>query len=381
MYSAHDTPEHFIGGVATTTFETPAPTLSLARSAVHAVTMRIEGSITSLSWIPSEAVTGLAKLPFATVAHYDQAPPDVIHKPGTRLEDLRAADRFRFANELSAFVEFSDDGSVTACGYLGGGMIGATTLGFGGKGVTVAAVPLDDIRAAPAIGPGIVRFTQTAGGRTGVPAPRTVRRPPFVQYHAPIAWSTLQLTLHVDGRVESQLIGASPFPRHWVYGTDGAVTAKTGIINYKDWYKDAFGDHTPWGGIDSPALVTAVETALERELSHAIMRSGRAPSIRHYGAGEIICRQGDEGDELFLVLDGVISVEHDGRELAQFGPGTVTGERSVLEGGYRTSSNRAVTPVKLACVPAADINREKLTRLAAGHRQEETLDAETSPAV
>ncbi|MDX6386889.1 MAG: hypothetical protein QOD85_691, partial [Gaiellaceae bacterium] len=34
--------------------------------------MRIDSSVTSISWIPSEAVEGLPKLPFTFgVAHYD----------------------------------------------------------------------------------------------------------------------------------------------------------------------------------------------------------------------------------------------------------------------------------------------------------------------
>ncbi len=41
--------------------------------------MRIESSVTSLSWIPSEAIGGLTKMPFETgMAHYDPPPPDVI---------------------------------------------------------------------------------------------------------------------------------------------------------------------------------------------------------------------------------------------------------------------------------------------------------------
>ena len=65
--------------------------------------MRIESSVTSISWIPSEAVTGLAtKVSFESgVTHYDQPPPDVIED----LEALRVADRFRFANELKGWVE------------------------------------------------------------------------------------------------------------------------------------------------------------------------------------------------------------------------------------------------------------------------------------
>jgi hypothetical protein len=333
--------------------------------------MRIEGCVTSISWIPSEAVTGASKLPFATVAHYDDPPPDRLGGPDATLDELRRADRFRFANELRAYADFDDDGDVTACGYLGGGLIGATTLSMAGREVTIAAVALDDIRAEPERGPGWVRFTQTAGGRTGVPAPRTVRRPPFVQYHAPIAWSTLQLTIHASGRIESAVVGASPFPRHWVYDTDSTLIAKSGLIDFKHWYVDAFGERTPWGGLDSPALVTAVESALERELSRSIMRGDASPTIRRYKAGATLCEQGERAEELFLVLDGVISVEHDGKEIAQLGPGTVTGERAVIEGSARTATNRAITAVKVAVVRGDALDPDKLAVLAQGHRREE----------
>ena len=43
---------------------------------------------------------------------------------------------------------------------------------------------------------------------------------PFVQWQAPLVWTTLSLTLHADGRTEYALIGASRFPRHWVYDAD-----------------------------------------------------------------------------------------------------------------------------------------------------------------
>ena len=92
-----------------------------------------------------------------------------------------------------------------------------------------------------------------------------------MQYFSPIAWSTLELTLHADGRSERRLVGASPFPRHWVYDGDGSLTAKSGLIDFKDWAGTAFGTHTPWGDEDSPPLVTEVETALERQLSSVIM--------------------------------------------------------------------------------------------------------------
>ena len=77
--------------------------------------MRIESSVTSLSWIPSEAIKGMTKLPFERgVTHYDKPPPDVIDD----LEALRRADRFRFANVLRAWIEV-EDGRVVGHGYTG----------------------------------------------------------------------------------------------------------------------------------------------------------------------------------------------------------------------------------------------------------------------
>ena len=74
--------------------------------------MRIESSVTAISWIPSEAVEGLPKIPFTMgVAHYDDPPPDVIED----LDAMREADAFREANELRAFIEVADDGSITDC--------------------------------------------------------------------------------------------------------------------------------------------------------------------------------------------------------------------------------------------------------------------------
>jgi hypothetical protein len=334
--------------------------------------MLVQSSITTLSWIPSEAVTGVTDASFkAGFTHYDQAPPDTLGDdvPAT-LEALRAGDRFRFANHLGADAEFDEDGRCLGARYTGGGTIGATTIRLG-RHFTVAAVSLPDRQLEPEIGDGWVRFTQTAGGRTGMPAPRAVRRPPFVQFVAPIAWSTLELVLYADGRAEGTLVGASPFPRHWIYDGTGTLTAKSGMTNFKGWAGRAFGSHTPWGDEESTALVTAVETALERQLSNVIMRGGPKPEIRRLREGDLLTRQGEPGDELFLLLDGVLAVEVDGEAMAEIGPGAVLGERAVLEGAARTSTLRAITPCRVAAVPGHQVDRAELAALAAGHRREE----------
>ena len=334
--------------------------------------MRIEGSVTSISWIPSEAVKGVTKLPFSMgVAHYDEPPPDALEGTSTTeaLDALRADDRFRFANHLTAWIEVQD-GRITGWGQGGEPMIGSTTM-RAGRAVTVAAVAFETLWPEPEVGDGWVRFRQAAGGRTGVPAPRHVNRPPFVQLTAPTAWTTLELTLHADGRQEIGLAGASPFPRHWLYDHDGRLARKSGMIDFTNWYRHAFGEHSPWGDEDSPALATEVETALERQLSASIMRGGRRPRIRKVVAGDALVRQGDSGDELFLLLDGVLAVEVDGERLAELGPGAVVGERALLEGGLRTSTLQALTPCKVAVARADELEPAALAELREGHRREE----------
>lgn len=343
--------------------------------------MRYEASVTSLSWIPSEAVTGALKMPFEVgVAHYDEPPPETLED----LEALRLADRFRFANELRAWIEVDDSPEawggrtlpgrarrIERAGHSGAGHIGSTTLRLGSKAMTFTAVPFPTIQTVE-YGPDHVRFVQTAGGRTGVPAPRPVSRPPFFQWTPPIAWTTLALTIHTDGRTEFEVVGASPFPRHWIYDAEGKLAAKSGLIDFKDWSKNAFGKATPWGAEDSPALVTEVESALERELSARIMRGERKPSIRRVKKGHTLVEQGDEGEEMFLLLDGVLSVEVDGKPLAEMGPGAILGERALLEGGTRTSTLRAITPCKVAVARGVDVDRDALEELAKSHRREET---------
>ncbi|MDQ6909291.1 MAG: cyclic nucleotide-binding domain-containing protein [Actinomycetota bacterium] len=329
--------------------------------------MRIESSVTSLSWIPSEAVKGMTKLPFELgMAHYDAPPPDVIDD----LERLRAADAFRFANQLRAWIEVEDD-RVVGWGHAGHGLIGSTTVQVGPKALVFPAVSFPDLQPEPEVSETEVRFVQTAGGRTGVPAPRTVRRPPFVQVAAPLAWSTLALTIRADGSSTYEIVGASSFPRHWIYDHSGALAAKTGMIDFKGWYRKAFGRHSPWGDEDSPALVTVAETALERELSTRIMAAGAKPKLQKLAAGKTLVEQGDPGDALFLLLDGVLAVEVDGEPLAEVGPGAVLGERAVLEGGVRTATLRAVTPAKVAVARADQVDIEALAEVSRGHRREE----------
>jgi Cyclic nucleotide-binding domain len=333
--------------------------------------MRYESSVTSLSWIPSEAVTGGARAAFdAGITHYDDPPPNQLED----IEELRAADRFRFANVLQAWIDVDDSGQITDFGYgpASRGLIGSTTVRLGGLHYRFQAVQFRKLQKNPERGEGRVTFAQTTGGRTGLPAPRRVRRRPFVQWQAPTVWTTLALTLHADGRAGFGLTGASRFPRHWVYDNSGQLSRKSGLADFHEWYRRSFGRYSPWGDEDSSALVMEVETALERELSVQLMHGGKRPQISRHPAGTTLVRQGEKGAAVYLILDGVIRVERDGERLAEYGPGALLGERAHLEDGVRTATLVAVTPCRVAAVDAGQLNRSALEQLSAGHRREES---------
>ncbi len=337
----------------------------------NAASERHEAAVTSLSWIPSEAVTGLNKAAFGSgFTHYDDPPPGVIDD----LDTLRADDAFRFANHLAAWIDV-DDGRIVDAGYSAGGLMGATTVRLGGAAATFAAVGLPDLQASVVVSDTSARFQQTVGGRTAVPAPRRVSRPPFVQFAAPTVWTTLALTIHVDGTADGALVGASSFPRHWVYDHEGRLAAKAGLADFRDWWRHSFGRNTPWGDQDSEVFVTEVETALERDLAARIMRGGGKPSIRKVKQGATLTEQGQPGDEVYLLLNGVLAVEVDGEVIAEVGPGAILGERALLEGGARTATLRAMTKAKVASADLDQLEVDALAELREHHRREERPDS------
>jgi hypothetical protein len=327
--------------------------------------MRIERSVTSISWIPSEAMTGPMRVPMDLgIGHYDAPPPDRIDQ--SALPRMRDEDMFRFANHLGVWVDIEDDAIIDA-GYSGDGYVGSTTAKLG-VSLTVPGVGFPVLQADPVIGPATVTFTQTAGGRTGAPLPRRIDRPPFVRITAPTAWTTLTLTVNSDGGHSFDLVGASPFPRHWIYDDSGGLTAKTGLVDFAEWTRVHDHDRTPWHDYERAVLMTDVESQVERSLSSQVMSS--RPELIKLAEGTDLITQGQAGEFIFLILDGVLTVEVDGEKVAELGPGAIAGERAILESGMATATVTAVTHVRAARIRASDVERSTLQEVSEGHRRE-----------
>jgi len=328
--------------------------------------MRLESSVTSISWIPSEAIAGMPEIPFELgIGHYDDPPPDRLEEGD--LERLRTEDRFREANHLEAWIEV-EDGKIVDHGQAGGGLVGATRFSLGPVSLTVPGVAFDILRPEPKVREDAVRFVQTVGGRAGFPAPRRVTGRPYFRVHSAIAWTTLALTIRADGSSYHELVGASSFPRHWIYDRDGKLVEKSGTIDFRSWYRDAHGERTPWGDEESDAFVTAAESALEREISRELMEGRNLSERLMLDIDETLVEQGEPAKDLYLLLDGVLVVEVDEEEVAEIGPGAIVGELAFLEGGKRTATLRARTRCRVAVIPAELIDRQEMEDLAATRR-------------
>ena len=204
-----------------------------------------------------------------------------------------------------------------------------------------------------------------------MPAPRPVRGKPYFQWASPTVWTTLGLTIRTDGSSQHEVLGASQFPRHWIYDHHGDLVEKSGVAESHEWIQKAFGVHSPWGEEDTKPLVTVAESALERQLSSEIMRGGAKPTIRRLPKGSVLTKQGEPGRELYVILNGILDVVVDGDRVGELGPGAIVGERSVLEEGHRTSTLTAITESVVAVAAENQIDRDKLARLAENHHRED----------
>ena len=335
--------------------------------------MRFESAVTSVSWIPSDSVSGLYKAGFTIGASHPDDPPPGVIKDSADLDELFAAERFRFANHLAVWIEV-EHGHVVDAGYSGRGYISRTRFGWGPqREVTFQPTPFPEIRTGPELSATGARFTQTIGGRTGAPMPRPVSGKPYVQWLAPTVWTTLALTVGTDGSAHGELTGASAFPRHWVYDGNGRLVAKSGLADFREWMATAHGQHSPWGQEDSQPLVMLAESALERQLSATIMRGDAKPAVRKLAKGALLAEQGEPGDDVYLLLDGMLSVWVDGTQVGKLGPGAVIGERALLEEGRRTATLRAVTNCVIATAAKYHIDRDRLAGLAERHHRENAV--------
>lgn len=88
-----------------------------------------------------------------------------------------------------------------------------------------------------------------------------------------------------------------------------------------------------------------------------LVRTGRS---RKYAQDEVICRRGDEGDSVLVILSGSVKIKnttHDGRDVGLnfLGVGDVAGEIAVLDGRERTADIIALDETEVFVIHRRDV--------------------------
>jgi CRP-like cAMP-binding protein len=76
-----------------------------------------------------------------------------------------------------------------------------------------------------------------------------------------------------------------------------------------------------------------------------LQRIARASDEVQIPAGRTLMKQDDVGRECFVLVDGTVKVERNGRKVATLGPGAYFGELSLLDKGPRTATVTAESPI------------------------------------
>jgi CRP/FNR family cyclic AMP-dependent transcriptional regulator len=93
--------------------------------------------------------------------------------------------------------------------------------------------------------------------------------------------------------------------------------------------------------------------------SRELQRLGAACRQQDYPAGDVLLRQGEPGDTLFVIVSGRVQVTRHGDDvtshgLATAGPGEVVGDMALLDDLPHSATVTALEPTRVLAMPVSD---------------------------
>jgi len=124
-----------------------------------------------------------------------------------------------------------------------------------------------------------------------------------------------------------------------IHMVDGRITSDT-LLDNETRVAEFLKSVEPFGALDQAELTRIAETAI----------------LRHFERGEVIIREGEAGDKLFLISEGEVEVMRRDHEVARLGPAEFFGEAALLSGEPRNATVIAVEPVDAYVVDKGDLD-------------------------
>lgn len=81
-----------------------------------------------------------------------------------------------------------------------------------------------------------------------------------------------------------------------------------------------------------------------------IERLGQLTDEVNVPSGRVLMREGDRGEELFIVVNGTLRIERGGREIGRGGDGDFIGEIALVDHGPRSATVTTEGPARLLVV-------------------------------
>jgi CRP/FNR family transcriptional regulator, cyclic AMP receptor protein len=91
----------------------------------------------------------------------------------------------------------------------------------------------------------------------------------------------------------------------------------------------------------------------------ALLKVATFAELESHPEGTAVVKEGGYANDFYVIEDGTATVERDGQQLAELGPGDVFGEQALLEGEQRSASVIAASPLRVVKISHWELDKMK----------------------